>query len=106
MKLSFLSLAHLMYSPTRETLPISCSILRQASLAPPCAAPHRQAMPAEMQANGLAPEDPAKRTVEVDAFCSWSACRIKIVSSAFASTGLTLYSSQGTAKHMRMKFSV
>ena len=30
-------------------------------------------MPAEMQAKGLAPEEPASLTVEVDAFCSWSA---------------------------------
>src|SRR6478736_7008483 len=76
-----------------------------ASLAPPCAGPHRQAMPAAMQANGLAPEEPAIRTVEVEALCSWSACRIKILSSAFARTGLILYSSQGTAKHICRKFS-
>ena len=30
-------------------------------------------MPAEIQAKGLAPDEPASRTVEVDAFCSWSA---------------------------------
>src|SRR6202000_1248754 len=80
-------------------------MLSAASLAPPWAGPHRQAMPAAMQANGLAPEEPAMRTVEVDAFCSWSACRMKILSSASASTGLILYSSQGTAKHMFRKFS-
>ena len=62
-------------------------------------------MPAAMQANGLAPEEPAIRTVEVDAFCSWSACRMNILSSASASTGLILYSSHGTAKHMCRKFS-
>ena len=90
----------------RSTVPISSSILSAASLAPPCAGPHRQAMPAAMQANGLAPDDPASRTVEVEAFCSWSACRMKIVSSAFASTGLTTYGSAGTEKHMRRKFSV
>jgi hypothetical protein len=28
------------------------------------------AMPAAMQANGFAPDDPARRTVEVEAFCS------------------------------------
>ena len=74
-----------------------------ASLAPPWAGPHRQAMPAAMQANGLAPEEPARRTVEVEAFCSWSAWRMKMRSMARDSTGLTLYSSQGTAKHMRRK---
>jgi hypothetical protein len=62
----------------RSTEPISASIFSAASLAPPCAGPHRQAMPAAMQANGLAPEEPASRTVEVEAFCSWSACRMKI----------------------------
>src|SRR6201997_3315804 len=80
-------------------------MLSAASLAPPCAGPQRQAMPAAMQANGLAPDEPAMRTVEVEAFCSWSACRIRILSSASARTGLLLYSSQGTAKHMCRKFS-
>src|SRR5258705_516039 len=87
-------------------VPISCSILSAASLAPPWAGPHRHAMPAAIQAKGFAPEEPARRTVDVDAFCSWSACRMKIVSSALANTGLPLYSSQGTAKHMRRKFAV
>src|SRR5438270_13704457 len=85
--------------------PILASIFKTASLAPPCAGPQREAMPAAMQANGLAPDEPAMRTVEVEAFCSWSACRMKILSSASASTGLILYSSQGTAKHMCRKFS-
>ena len=48
------------------------------------------AMPAAMQANGLAPDEPASRTVEVEAFCSWSACRMKMRSIARASTGLAL----------------
>ena len=61
-------------------------------------------MPAAMQAKGLAPEEPASLTVEVEAFCSWSACRMKMRSMARASIGLTLYSSQGTAKHMCRKF--
>ena len=61
-------------------------------------------MPAAMQANGLAPDEPASRTVEVEAFCSWSACRMKMRSIARASTGFGLYSSHGTAKHMRRKF--
>src|ERR1700682_1402614 len=88
-----------------STVPIPASIARAASLAPPWAGPHRHAMPAAMQANGLAPEEPAIRTVEVEAFCSWSACRMKILSSASARTGLILYSSQGTAKHIFRKFS-
>ena len=72
------------------TWPISASIFSTASLAPPCAGPHRLAMPAAMQANGLAPVEPASRTVEVEAFCSWSACRIMIRSIARDSIGLTL----------------
>src|SRR5208282_3861244 len=104
-KESFLSLARLMNSGMRLTDPISASILSAASLAPPWAGPHRQAQLAAMQANGLAPEEPDSRTVEVEAFCSWSACRMKIRSIALASTGLTLYSSHGTANIMCRKFS-
>src|SRR5947208_2871264 len=85
--------------------PILASIFKTASLAPPCAGPHNDAMPAAMQANGLAPDEPALRTVAVEAFCSWSACRMKIRSIARARVGLILYSSHGTAKHMRRKFS-
>ena len=46
------------------------SILITDSLAPPCAGPHRDATPAATQAKGLAPEDPAILTVDVEAFCS------------------------------------
>ena len=63
-------------------------------------------MPAEMQAKGLAPEEPASRTVEVEAFCSWSACSVKMVSSACVSTGFGLYSSQGVPNIMCMKLAV
>ncbi len=43
-----------------RTWPISASIFSTASLAPPCAGPHRLAMPAAMQANGLAPVEPGQ----------------------------------------------
>ena len=79
-------------------------MLSAASLAPPCAGPHRQATPAAIAANGLVPDEPHRRTVEVDAFCSWSACRMKMRSSARTSTSLALYSSHGVANIMRMKF--
>jgi hypothetical protein len=39
-------------------------------LAPPCAGPQSEAIPAAMQAKGLAPLDPEIRTVDVEAFCS------------------------------------
>src|SRR3546814_4813031 len=69
-------------------------MFRTASLAPPCAGPHSEAMPAAMQANGLAPDEPDSRTVEVEAFCSWSACRIRMRSMARATVGLILYRSE------------
>ena len=53
-----MSLARLMKAGMFFTSPISVSIFSAASLAPPWAGPHRQAMPAAMQANGLAPEEP------------------------------------------------
>jgi hypothetical protein len=88
-----------------STVPISSSISRASWLAPPCDGPQRQAMPAAMQANGCAPDEPARRTVEVEAFCSWSACRMKMRSMARVRTGLGTQSSAGTEKHMRRKFS-
>src|SRR5690606_23998938 len=93
-----------MYSGMRSTVPISASMLRAASFAPPWAGPHRQAMPAAIQAKGLAPDDPARRTVEVEAFCSWSAWRMKIRSVARERIGVTCSTSGGTAKHTLRKF--
>src|SRR5450830_2075149 len=89
-----------------STVPISFSMFKAASFAPPWAGPHRQAIPAAIQANGLAPDEPARRTVEVEAFCSWSACRIRIWSRARTSTSLTLYSSHGLPNIMRMKLAL
>ena len=80
-----------------STVPISSSISSTASLAPPCAGPQSADTPAEMAAYGLAPVEPARRTVEVLAFCSWSACRISSRSRACAASGSTWYGSQGTA---------
>src|SRR3954462_15702155 len=95
-----------MNSGTLETSPISSSISRHASLAPPCAGPQSEAMPAAMHAYGLAPEEPHRRTVDVEAFCSWSACRMKMRSMARTRTSFTWYSSAGTPNIMRMKFAV
>ena len=78
-----------MYSGMRSLLPISNNMLSTASLAPPWAGPHRQAMPAAMQAYGLAWLEPAMRTVAVEAFCSWSAWSTRNRFIARASTGLT-----------------
>ncbi len=69
---SHFCLSHDEQIPECLTELISSSIFSAASLAPPCAGPHSEAIPAAIQANGFAPEEPAVRTVEVEAFCSWS----------------------------------
>jgi hypothetical protein len=53
-------------------------------------APSQDAIPAEMQTNGLAPVEPASLTVEIEGFCSRSAYRMKMRSMARASTGFDL----------------
>ena len=58
-------------------------------LAPPCSGPHRAEMPADTEAYSGALELPTMRTVLVEQFCSWSACRISSRSSALATTGFT-----------------
>jgi hypothetical protein len=44
-------------------------------------------MPAEMLAKRLASLEPTTRTVEVEQFCSWSACRTNSMSRALATAG-------------------
>jgi len=61
-------------------------------------------MPAEMLANRFARELPTSRTVLVEQFCSWSACRMSSRSRARATTGSTSYSSHGVANVMYRKF--
>ncbi len=62
-------------------------------------------MPAEMLANRLASRRADQRTVEVEQFCSWSACRMNSMSSALATSGSTSYGSAGMPKVIRRKFS-
>ena len=76
-------------------LPISSNIRKTASLAPPWYGPHSAVIPAAIHANGLANDDPAILTVEVEAFYSWSACRINIISNAFTMISATSKSSIG-----------
>ena len=45
-------------------------MFKHASFAPPCEGPQRHAIPDAIQAYGFAPDEPARRTVDVDAFCS------------------------------------
>ena len=60
----------------------SSSISSTAWLAPPCSGPNSALMPAETEANRLACDEPTSRTVDVEQFCSWSACRMSSRSSA------------------------
>ena len=46
------------------------------------------------------------RTVDVEQFCSWSACRTKSMSRVRTTSGSTSYSAVGTPNVMRRKFSV
>ena len=69
---------------------IFSSISSTAWLAPPCSGPKSALMPAETEANRLACDEPTSRTVEVEQFCSWSACRMQQRSSALDRTGFDL----------------
>lgn len=64
---SLLSLARARYSGILSGVPISRSMAMTASLAPPCIGPHNDEMPAATQANGFASDEPANRTVLVEA---------------------------------------
>ena len=66
---------------------IFSSISSTAWLAPPCSGPHSALMPPEIDVNRLACEEPTNRTVEVEQFCSWSACRMNSMSSARTISG-------------------
>mmetsp|Transcript_8491 Transcript_8491/g.21415 ORF Transcript_8491/g.21415 Transcript_8491/m.21415 type:complete len:204 (-) Transcript_8491:536-1147(-) len=102
---SALSLARATHAGMFSTEPISSSMRSTASLAPPCAGPQSEATPEAMHAKGLACEEPAMRTVEVEAFCSWSACSIRITSRHRAATGSSAYGREGRACIMYRKFS-
>src|SRR6185312_10302577 len=49
--------------------------------------------------------EPTRRTVEVEQFCSWSACRISSWSRALTRSGSRSYGSAAMPKFSRMKFS-
>lgn len=84
LNLEFLSLA--LDITSSILLPYLCiysNIVNTASFAPPWYGPHNDPIPAAIHANGLANELPAILTVDVDAFCSWSAWHIHITYNAF-----------------------
>ena len=80
-----------MNAGTFFTLPISLIIRSTCSLAPPCSGPNSAATPAETAENGSTCDEPTARTAFVEQFCSWSACRMKRISSARANTGFASY---------------
>ena len=77
-----------------------------AWFAPPWSGPKSALIPAEIDANRLACDEPTSRTVEVEQFCSWSACSMSSRSSAPTMTGSSSYGSAGKPKVIRRKFSV
>src|SRR5690606_33771689 len=83
---------------------ILASISITAWLAPPCSGPHSALMPAEIAPNRFTIDEPHSRTVEVEQFCSSSACRISSRSIAFSTTGSTWYGSHGVANMRWRKF--
>src|SRR4029079_11235873 len=76
-----------------------------AWLAPPCSGPHNALMPPEIDVNRFACDEPTSRTVDVEQFCAWSACRISSRSSARTTSGSTSYGSAGKPNVIRRKFS-
>ena len=76
-----------------------------AWLAPPCSGPNSALTPADTDANRLAWLDPTSRTVDVEQFCSWSACSRKSMSRVLATSGSTSYGSAGTPNVSRRKLS-
>lgn len=97
----FLSLAISTYLGIFSLQAISSSISKHASFAPPCAGPQRLAIPAEIQARGLQRLEPVNLTVEVDAFYSWSAWRIKILSNAsIITSGILKSGSKGSENNI------
>ena len=73
------------------TEPMSLSIRSTCSFAPPCSGPYSAAVAAAAAEYGSARELPTTRIALVEQFCSWSACRVKSTSSAWARTGSGLY---------------
>ncbi len=63
-------------------------------------------MPAATEAQRLASLEPTSRTVDVEQFCSWSACRMSSCFKACTTVGLTSYRSEGTANIIVRKFSM
>ena len=72
----------------RSSPPIACSSFMTCSLAPPCSGP--LSAPIAPSDGGVMSDnvEAITRAVKVDAFISWSACRIRAASNVFAAAGL------------------
>ena len=86
--------------PEMPSAAMAWSISITSWLAPPWRGPQSALMPAETAANRFTCEEPTSRTVLVEQFCSWSACRISSMSIALATTGSTSYRPHGVANIM------
>src|SRR2546422_7650519 len=75
----------------RSFEPISFSMRRTISLAPPCSGPYRAATAAATDEYGSGCDEPTARMASVEQFCSWSACRMNSTSRARSSTGFGRY---------------
>src|SRR6476646_8071297 len=62
-------------------------------------------MPPEIDVNRLACDEPTSRTVDVEQFCSWSACSTNSMSRALTKSGSTSYGSAGKPNVILRKFS-
>ena len=71
-------------SPSRMDSSISITPM----FAPPCFGPHSALTPAETDAYMFAPPEATMRTVDVEQFCSWSACSTRNMLSACATSGV------------------
>src|SRR2546428_8798862 len=85
-------------------LRMSSSISTTSWFAPPCKGPQSAQMPALMEAKRFVCALPTIRTVLVEQFCSWSACRMSSRFSARTATGSGRYGSAGPADVMCREF--
>ncbi len=76
-------------SSTEVPAGIDCSSFMTCSLAPPCSGPLSAPMAPVMAECMSESVEAITRAVNVEAFISWSACRIRATSNVFAAASLT-----------------
>ena len=90
--------------PVMPSSRMSASISMTAWFAPPWSGPQSALMPAEIAPKRFTRDEPTRRTLLVEQFCSWSPCRMNSLWSARRIVSSTSYSSHGLANIMYMKF--